>query len=77
MTDSFQRLGARLALARKAHGETLEDTFSGWEAECGAAVTNYESMRKILGKIDNRMRLSLLVVDEAHYIKNPSAQRTP
>lgn len=58
------------------HGETLEDTFSGWEAECGAAVTNYESMRKILGKIDNRMRLSLLVVDEAHYIKNPSAQRT-
>ena len=25
MVDSFERLGARLALARKAHGETLEE----------------------------------------------------
>ena len=39
-------------------------------------MTNYESMGKIAPRIDNQMRLSLLVIDEAHYIKNPEAKRT-
>lgn len=58
------------------HGAGLENAFASWLDEGGAAVTNYESMGRIVDRIDNHLRLSLLVIDEAHYIKNPSAQRT-
>ena len=58
------------------HGPYLEDAFSRWQSEGGAGVTNYESMGKIVRRIDNHMHLKLLVIDEAHYIKNPGAQRT-
>ena len=58
------------------HGEATDKRFSGWEESGGAAVTNYESMLKLAGRIDRKMQLSLLVIDEAHYIKNPSAKRT-
>lgn len=58
------------------HGQFLQESFARWRSQGGAAVTNYESMGKIVGDIDGKMRLSLLVIDEAHYIKNPGAQRT-
>ena len=52
------------------------EAFEKWKVGGGTAITNYESMGKIVGGIDNKMHLSLLVIDEAHYIKNPDAQRT-
>ncbi len=58
------------------HGQTLEDSFDRWKQKGGAAITNYESMGKIVDDIDNHMKLEMLVIDEAHYIKNPDAQRT-
>lgn len=58
------------------HGPLLLDSFALWEKGSGAAVTNYESMARISDRINNRMKLSLLVIDEAHYIKNPDAKRT-
>ncbi len=58
------------------HGSTLEDAFERWQQNGGAAITNYESMGKIVDRIDNRMTLKMLVTDEAHYIKNPDAKRT-
>ncbi len=58
------------------HGPGMEESFSAWERSGGAAVTNYESLRRITGRIDEHLDLDLLVVDEAHYIKNPDAQRT-
>ncbi|MBR5420730.1 MAG: DEAD/DEAH box helicase [Lachnospiraceae bacterium] len=58
------------------HGPTLEDAFAAWQESGGAAVTNYESMAKITDRIDNNMTLKMLVIDEAHYIKNPDAKRT-
>ena len=58
------------------HGPGLEESFSAWEEKGGAAVTNYESLRRITDRIDEHLALDLLVVDEAHYIKNPDAQRT-
>ena len=58
------------------HGTSLENAFASWLDEGGVAVTNYESMGRIVDRIDNHLHLSLLVIDEAHYIKNPSAQRT-
>ena len=58
------------------HGKYMETSFLQWEKKGGAAVTNYESMGKISGRINNRLTMRLLVIDEAHYIKNPQAQRT-
>ena len=58
------------------HGNQLEAAFAAWQEQGGAAVTNYESMGKIAERIDNRMYLEMLVIDEAHYIKNPEAMRT-
>ncbi|MCR5591522.1 MAG: DEAD/DEAH box helicase family protein [Lachnospiraceae bacterium] len=58
------------------HGQKLEDTLSIWKENGGAAITNYESLGKIVDKIDEKMKLAMLIVDEAHYMKNPDAQRT-
>ena len=58
------------------HGKNIEEMFDRWSKEGCAAVTNYESMGKIAGRIDNKLRLSMMVIDEAHYIKNPKAWRT-
>ena len=58
------------------HGSGMFDALARWQAEGGVAVTNYESMGKIAGSINDRMRLAMLVIDEAHYIKNPDAKRT-
>ena len=58
------------------HGAELEEAFAEWQREGGAAVTSYEMMKRIIDRIDNHMSLDLLVIDEAHYIKNPDAQRT-
>ena len=58
------------------HGPFLEDALLSFTELGGAAVTNYESMGKIVGTIDNHLTLSMLVIDEAHYIKNPEAKRT-
>ncbi len=62
--------------AHLLHGPGLEEAFREWQERGGAAITNYESMGKLTGRIDSAMRLAMLVIDEAHYIKNPEAQRT-
>ena len=58
------------------HGKFMEEAFVEWQKKGGVAVTNFETMGKIVERIDNHMRLKMLVIDEAHYIKNPDAQRT-
>ena len=58
------------------HGALLEDSLDSWIRSGGAAVTNYESLSKIIGAVDGQMKIDMLVIDEAHYIKNPEAKRT-
>lgn len=58
------------------HGSFLEEEFDRWKEHGGAAVTNFETMGKIVDDIDKRLKIAMLVVDEAHYIKNPDAKRT-
>ena len=62
--------------ARLLHGAMLEDSLDSWIRRGGAAVTNYESLSKIIGAVDGQMKIDMLVIDEAHYIKNPEAKRT-
>lgn len=58
------------------HGAGLEAAFADWQQTAGAAVTNYESMAKLIHRLNGQMRFAMLIVDEAHYIKNPDAKRT-
>ena len=58
------------------HGPYVESNFMVWKEGGGVAVTNFETMSKIVSKIDGRLKLGMLVIDEAHYVKNPDAQRT-
>ena len=58
------------------HGARRKETFTAWKEKGGAAVTNYENMDWVAKEINERMQLDLLVIDEAHYIKNPKALRT-
>ena len=58
------------------HGALLDEALDSWIRDGGAAVVNYESLSKIVGAIEQKLRLDMLVIDEAHYIKNPEAKRT-
>ena len=58
------------------HGAFLEENFDAWRTKGGVAVTNFETMEKIVRDIDKKLRIAMLVIDEAHYIKNPDARRT-
>ena len=42
----------------------------------GVAVTTYETTAYFKYRLDSDFKFSMLVVDEAHYIKNPNAKRT-
>ena len=58
----------------KVHGASREDAVNTWIEQGGVAVTTYETTGYIA--LNRGFKFSMLVVDEAHYIKNPEAQRT-
>ncbi len=58
----------------KIHGSDRDAALSKWLESGGVAVTTYETTG--LFSLAEDFQFSLLVVDEAHYIKNPEARRT-
>ena len=58
----------------RVHGSGKTAALQKWLAEGGVAVTTYETTSVF--ELDDSFRVTMLTVDEAHYIKNPSAQRT-
>ena len=58
----------------RVHGATRTAALAEWGRTGGVAVTTYETTAYL--QLAEAFRFSLLVVDEAHYIKNPHAQRT-
>lgn len=58
----------------KIHGSEKQLQAKAWLAGLDVGVTNYESTGSI--ELDPSRKLDLVVVDEAHYIKNPSAKRS-
>lgn len=67
------RKHSRLSVT-KVHGVGRMDALRSWIHSGGVAVTTYETTGYF--KLENEFRFSMLVVDEAHYIKNPQAHRT-
>lgn len=58
----------------RLHGDDRDDQLADWIQNGGVAVTTYETL-KVLALPEN-MTLDMLIADEAHYAKNPGAQRT-
>ncbi len=57
----------------KVHGGDNEALLH-WRKNGGVAVTTYESISRF--ELPEKFRFSMLVADEAHYVKNPEAKRT-
>ena len=62
--------------ARRLHGpgEKREAALQEWAASGGVAVTTFEALRAMPETLD--VSVAMVVVDEAHYVKNPNALRT-
>ena len=58
----------------KVHGSRREDALSCWRRNGGVAVTTFETLEHF--DLEDSLSFSLLVVDEAHYVKNPGARRS-
>ena len=57
------------------HGEDATANLNKWDIEGGVAITTYEAT-KYFQALNENTRVDMLIVDEAHYIKNPDALRT-
>jgi superfamily II DNA or RNA helicase len=60
--------------AMKIHGPDRQETLQSWFAGGGIAVTTYRMLRTF--SLPPTFRVDLLIVDEAHRIKNPAAQQS-
>ena len=58
----------------KIHGKTRDLAIQDWVQNGGVAVTTFETTGSFF--LEDPFRFSLLIVDEAHYVKNPEAART-
>lgn len=58
----------------KVHGQDRQAALKQWLETGGVAVTTYETTGHFT--LEKDVQFTLMVVDEAHYIKNPEAQRT-
>lgn len=58
----------------KVHGQDKRWRLADWAKGGGVAITNYESLNAVLK--NEVPRIDLLVVDEAHYVKNPDSLRS-
>lgn len=62
--------------AHLAHGADRMDAIREWLRDGGIAVTTFETLAVLSPQIKKVAELGCIVVDEAHYIKNPTAQRS-
>ncbi|MFI9152063.1 DEAD/DEAH box helicase [Streptomyces sp. NPDC053367] len=56
------------------HGPDRQEAFADWKGRGGVAVTTFDALRGF--PTPGGGELALLVVDEAHYVKNPQTRRT-
>lgn len=78
VTNWVREVTARSTLpVHRLHGPRADAAFAAWTDSGGVAVTTYETLGWRDKDFDREVRhLDCVVVDEAHYIKNPEAWRT-
>ena len=60
---------------RLLHGDTRDRELTTWRAEGGVAITTFATLARVMGELEG-FEIDALVVDEAHYVKNPRAHRS-
>ncbi|HBV22907.1 MAG TPA: hypothetical protein DEB42_03855 [Jeotgalicoccus sp.] len=68
-TEKFTEINAYIY-----HGKNRDEVFEKWSREGGILITTFSHTRNI--DKDMLTNLDVLIVDEAHYVKNPSAKRS-
>ncbi|MGW6792189.1 DEAD/DEAH box helicase [Streptomyces chartreusis] len=56
------------------HGPDRQEAFADWQGRGGVAVTTFDALRGF--PVPGRGELGMLVVDEAHFVKNPQTRRS-
>ena len=75
MANWEREIRTRTALASLTlHGPDRQDEVSQWLAERPVGVTTFETLRLL--ELPRDLRLTALIVDEAHYVKNPQTARS-
>jgi len=62
--------------AFRIHGTERVRGVSGWLRDGGVAVTTFETLEWFRAHVPEEQRFAAVIVDEAHYVKNPDAKRT-
>ena len=57
----------------RVHGPDALDQWARWQGRGGVAVTTFDTLRRLPSP---GHELAVVVVDEAHYVKNPAARRS-
>lgn len=60
--------------AFRLHGADRRYNLDAWVRSGGVGVVTYDSLKSLV--VPDGLPMALLVADEAHYVKNPAAQRT-
>lgn len=60
----------------RLHGPGRDSALRSWKRLGGVAVTTYESLGWLSPHLADVEEIACVVLDEAHYVKNPSAQRS-
>ena len=58
----------------RLHGPEREANMQAWVRRGGVGITTFEAVRGL--EPPPRLKVAMLVVDEAHYVKNPDTQRS-
>ncbi len=56
------------------YGDDRNEELEAWYKNGGVGITTYESISKL--ELPEDLKIDMLIVDEAHYVKNPEANRT-
>ncbi|WP_251150849.1 DEAD/DEAH box helicase [Cellulosimicrobium sp. Marseille-Q4280] len=77
LTNWVRELRAHADLTVHAlHGEAREEAETAWRARGGVAVTTFAGLRAAGTETFLASGPAVVVVDEAHYVKNPEAKRS-
>ena len=77
VTNWVREVQAKSALkAHRLHGPYRDSALRSWRRQGGVAVTTYESLGWLEPHLDLVEEIACVVLDEAHYIKNPRSLRS-
>ncbi|MFB7557511.1 DEAD/DEAH box helicase [Streptomyces brevispora] len=62
--------------ALPVHGPDRQNAFAQWRESGGVALTTFDALHTLPVAGDCGIRPGMLVVDEAHYVKNPATRRS-